>query len=99
MTAVAGRWVGLVFAVATPTLVLAQSVQTSQTSGAAAVAPATSTSASAASQQPAQPGLALIDQLNQAAQRLSYTGTYIHQQTSGVQGVYMAKIHQQVQAS
>ena len=99
MTAVAGRLVGLVFAVATPTLVLAQSVQTSQTSGAAAVAPATSTSASAASQQPAQPGLALIDQLNQAAQRLSYTGTYIHQQTSGVQGVYMAKIHQQVQAS
>jgi sigma-E factor negative regulatory protein RseB len=46
-----------------------------------------------------QTGLELIDQLNQAAQRLSFTGTYIHQQTSGVQGVYMAKIHQQVQPS
>ncbi|MFZ9102947.1 MAG: hypothetical protein ACO20B_03685, partial [Burkholderiaceae bacterium] len=77
MTAGAGRWVGLVFAVATPTLVLAQSAQSAQSSGAAVVAPATSASASAASQQSAQPGLALIDQLNQAAQRLSYTGTYI----------------------
>ncbi len=54
----------------------------------------TQSSAVYAASGPVNP-LALLDQINQAAQRLTYTGTYIHQQTPGAQGLYMAKIHQQ----
>lgn len=97
MTGLSGRLFTLALAgtaAVLPVLALAQS--TGGSAGVQSVASPPAAPAANAPQLP-QPGLALIDQLNQAAQRLSFTGTYIHQQTSGVQGVYMAKIHQQVQ--
>jgi sigma-E factor negative regulatory protein RseB len=100
MTGLSGRLFTLALAgtaAALPVLALAQS--TGGSAGGQSVASPSAAPAAPAANAPQlpQPGLALIDQLNQAAQRLSFTGTYIHQQTSGVQGVYMAKIHQQVQ--
>ncbi len=100
MTGLSGRLFTLALAgtaAALPVLALAQSSGGSA-AGQNVASPSAAPAAPAANApQLPQPGLALIDQLNQAAQRLSFTGTYIHQQTSGVQGVYMAKIHQQVQ--